>query len=129
MTKNRKTRTTTTQTTVSSYLSNKTIPIIKKERSVSLIAYYYSIRVNTKKCVRMYRPITLYACTATLNATLCMYVETPLSRLIEGCKYVVPPGIHSSRTVLLLTRQSWFRIFLPPTAVTPCRFGVRIVLL
>src|SRR6218665_2263979 len=53
--------------------------------------------------------------TAALNATL--YVETLLSRLISYCKPVLLSGLHSSRTVQTLTRQSWFRTFLSPTAV------------
>src|SRR6218665_315892 len=52
---------------------------------------------------------------ATLNATL--YPETLLSRLIEDCKSVLPSGFHSSRTVQLLTWQSWLKTFLPPIAV------------
>ena len=40
-----------------------------------------------------------------------------LSRLIEDCKSVLPSGFHSSSTVQWLIRQSWFRTFLPPTAV------------
>jgi len=48
---------------------------------------------------------------ATLSATL--YVETLLTRLIEDCKSVLPSGFHSSRTVQLLTRQSWFRTLGP----------------